>query len=605
MVPRTIAVTILAGVLLATGSVRTVYGQTTVAPQAVPATQATTTQDIVTQPAATTDVLTHATSTLNIVTQPTATQEIVTQPTTTPEVVTQPTATLTIVTQPTTTPDVVTQPTVTQPAEPPPAVLQQPPAPEPDPLLLGISYFRMGNYEEALDDLTKARIKDPWSAVAAYYLGATLKKMQQYSKALPHLMEAVTLQPVAKEAYPELAEVYSVLNRNDEALKALESAEREGIEPAQTAYVKGLVLVKKKKLLEAESSFERSMALDPQFTASANFQIASIYLSRGKLTEARDRFIAVAAKDAESAFGLMAKQQADALSRRLLVGRQFSALVGAEYQYDSNVILKPDSAPSAASIANQSDTALVVAARAEYAPTLQSAYSLKLQYGLYASMYQDLKNYDVLSQTFGITAGTTIARGSLSVPLSYNRTAVDGKDYLTAFGLAPLYAFTPAEGQQAQVTLRFQQKDFQATATLPDEDRDSTNTACGIAWYWFLGQQEKGSVTARYDIDREDAAGKNWSYLGNKIAANLLYPVGKGLKLSLGAEAYIQSYGNLNSSFNVQRKDTTMTVTAQALYALTRNVDAQLQYLFMKDNSNIDVYAFSKNIIGVGLYSRF
>lgn len=498
----------------------------------------------------------------------------------------------------------VTQATATPP---PPAVpMPAPPvaATEPDPMLQGTLNFRLENYEEALGDLTRARIKDPRSSVAAYYLGATFKKMQQYSKALPHLMEAVTLQPVAKEAHLDLADVYYVLGKNDEALKALAVSEREGIEPAQTAFLKGLVLVKMRAYAEAEAAFEKAKTIDPKLGAAADFQIATIYHRQGKQAEARDRFAAVAAKDAESDVGQMAKQQADALSKRMQTGERFQATVSAQYQFDSNVILKPDNAPSAAAISNQSDTALVVAVRAEYAPVAPSPYSLKLQYALYQSVYQDLQAYDVQSNTVGIAPGYAFGDSSVLVPVNYNMTTVNGKDYLKAVTLAPVYIIIPAEDQQAQALLRYQQKDFQYTVVLPDENRDSTDLGAVLSWYWLFAQQ-KGFVNAKYEINRENATGKNWSYLGNKFSAGALYPATDALKFSLGLDAYLQTFANTNTSFNMKRKDTTVTLTAQALYRLWRNIDAQMQYVYMKDDSNIPVYAYSKNIVGIGLYVKF
>lgn len=515
--------------------------------------------------------------------------------------VTQATVTQSEAVQPASQPAPVTQVTVT-----PSEIVQPapPPAPEPDPLLQGAMNFQLGNYEEALDDLTRARIKDPRSSVAAYYLGATLKKMQQYGKALPHLMEAVTLRPAAKEAYLDLADVYFVLGRNDEALKALEAPEREGIEPGQTIFLKGLVLMKQRKYAEAEAAFEKSKTLDPRLVSAADFQVATIYHRQGKQAEARDRFTAVAAKDPESDAGKMAKQQADALSQRMQTGERFQAAVSAQYQFDSNVILKPDSAPSAESISNQSDTAVVVAVRAEYAPAPPGPYSLKLQYALYQSVYQDIKAYDVQSHTVGIAPGYAFGDSSVLVPLSYNMTTVDGKDYLKAFALAPVTIFSPAEGQQAQASLRYQQKDFQSPVSLPNEDRDSTDIGAGLAWYWFFAQ-ENGYVNIKYEVNREDTTGRNWSYLGNKLSAGALYPATDALKLSLGIDAYLQTFANTNTSFNVKRKDTTVTLTAQALYRLWRNIDGQLQFVTMKDDSNIPVYAYSKHIVGIGLYARF
>jgi hypothetical protein len=183
-------------------------------------------------------------------------------------------------------------------------------------------------------------------------------------------------------------------------------------------------------------------------------------------------------------------------------------------------------------------------------------------------------------------------------------TAVDGKDYLKAVTLAPVYIFTPAEGRQAQASLRYQQKDFQAPVAIPDENRDSTDIGAGLSWYWLFDQQ-KGFVNAKYEINQENATGRNWSYLGNKFSAGALYPATDALKLAVGLEAYLQTFTNVHAAFNVKRKDTTVTLTVQALYKLTQKIDAHLQYVYMKDDSNIPVYAFSKNIIGMGLYAKF
>ena len=475
---------------------------------------------------------------------------------------------------------------------------------QPDYILQGTMNYRLGNYEEAVDDLTKARIEDPRSPVAAYYLGAALKKMQQYDKAIPHLMEAVSLPPVVKEAYLDLADVYYVLGRNDEALKAIASAEGDDVDPPQASFLKGLVLMKKRSYTEAEVSFEKARALDPKLSSAVDFQLATIYHRQGRQEEARDRFLAVAEQDPQSDVGFMAKHQAEALSKRLQSTPRFSAVVSGQVQYDSNVLLKPDNAASASAITNESDMALVIAARAEYAPKVPAPYSMKLQYGLYLSRYSELSNYDVASNTFTVAPGATVGDGTLTAPVFYNMTNVDGKAYLSVFGVAPVYVFTPVEGQQAQAMLRFQQKDYRTAVTSPDEDRDSTDIAAGLSWYWPFAQQT-GFVTVRYEINSEDAKGSNWSYLGNKVNAGVLYPASEVLKLSLGAEIYLQSYSGVNTAFKVKREDTTVTVTAQALYALGRNIDAHLMYVYMQDDSTIDVYAFSKHIVGIGLYARF
>ena len=493
--------------------------------------------------------------------------------------------------------------TVTQPA--PAAVTPAAPAaPSVDFALRGIDQYRRGNYEEALEDLAKARLIDPQSSMLAYYQGATLKRMQQYTKALPPLRQAVELQPAVTQAFLELADVYFVLGRDDAALHAIEVSEREGIEPAQTAFLKGLILVKKRQFADAVRSFEKAKSLDAAFTGQADFQIASIYHREGKQSAARDLFAAVAAADPESDVGQMAKQQADALSRRLDTGKRFSATASAQLLYDSNVMLKPDNAASAAAITNESDMAAVVTARAEYAAPVPQPWTLKLQYALHLSFYQDLTQFDIQSHTIGITPGTVIKGDPLNLLASYNMTKVDGQSYLQSAMLSPVYVLTPGQDQQAHLMLRYQQKDFRRPVTLPDEDRDSTEVAGGVSWYWLVAQQ-KGFVNVKAEVNREDAVGRNWTYQGIKAAAGGLYPVTETLKLALGIEAYRQDYTNTNSSFGVTREDTTTTFTAQALYALTRSVDGHVQFVAMKDDSSIPVYAFTKNMFSIGVFARF
>jgi Tfp pilus assembly protein PilF len=475
---------------------------------------------------------------------------------------------------------------------------------EPDQLGRGIAYYQEGSYEEAENALVKARLKDPGSSRAAFYLGATLKKMQQYDKALSHLKDAVTLQPPAKEAFPELADVYYLLGRNDEALHALDVAEGAGVAPGQTAFLRGLIFMKKRKDEDAIASFQRAKTADPKLMAAADYQIAVVYQRRGDQEKALEEFNAVIARDPDSAAGQMAKQQADALIRQSASGSPFNAVVSVQEQYDSNVILKPDNAAAAAAISGESDLVTVVSARLEYAAPVRLPYSLKAQYALYLNRHQDLKTYDVQSHSIGLIPGYALGENSLALLASYNVTLVDGEQYLQALLLSPLYIYTPADEQQAHIALRFLRKDFQQTPPQPDEDRDSTDVGLGISWYWMFGQRQ-GFINARYEINREDAQGANWSYLGNKAAVGCLYPFTDAWKASAGLEVYLQDYDNSNTAFNEKRKDTTTTLTVQALYALTKSIDAHLQYVYMKDDSTIDVYAFTKYLVGIGLFARF
>lgn len=59
----------------------------------------------------------------------------------------------------------------------------------------GIGLYKHENYDEAIGVLKKARLEEPQSTLAAYYLGLTYKQTQDYNAAVPHLRDAITMSP--------------------------------------------------------------------------------------------------------------------------------------------------------------------------------------------------------------------------------------------------------------------------------------------------------------------------------------------------------------------------------------------------------------------------
>jgi tetratricopeptide (TPR) repeat protein len=482
---------------------------------------------------------------------------------------------------------------------------ESPPRKESELTLKGAKDYSLGNYEEALDELVKARKEDPQSSAAAYYLGATLKKMQRFKEAIAALKDAVALQPPVHEAFLELADAYYALHRVDEALAAIQVCEKEGIEPAQTAYVKGLALKEKHSNAASITAFEQAKAADPKLTNAADFQIATIQHRLGKSPEARDMFQRIADSDPESDIGRMAKQQADALTARINRTKPFAALANIQYQSDSNVILKPENAAVAAGATNKSDTATVLTLRAEYAPQLTLPWGVRFQYDGYVSQYAKLTTYDMQSHTVTVSPSRRYDENTASLGLSYNDTLLDGKRYLNVMSVSPAYAFVTGDRQYAQASVTFASKDYADKGSIPEENRSGSDMGAGISWYRLIAQQ-KGFINLKYDYLREKTDGADWSMQQHKVSLGVLYPETERVTLALGVEFASLAFDNGNAIYShTKRSDTEYTVNGQVLYSLTRYLDAQLQYIRMADSSNIDVYTYHKDVVAVGAYFKF
>ncbi|HAO92463.1 MAG TPA: hypothetical protein DCR11_00930 [Deltaproteobacteria bacterium] len=172
--------------------------------------------------------------------------------------------------------------------------------------------------------------------------------------------------------------------------------------------------------------------------------------------------------------------------------------------------------------------------------------------------------------------------------------------------MSPAYTFPINERQFAQASVRWQVKDYlDYTAGVgADEDRDSWDYGAGASWFYLL-LGGKGFVNGRYDFNYEATDGANWAYYGNRFGASVYYPVTEKLGLNVSVEEYLQSFTDTHTVFGVEREDTTLTFYTLLTYPLYDSLDLKAQYLYIRGDSNISIYDYSKNVYGVGVDFRF
>ena len=86
---------------------------------------------------------------------------------------------------------------------------------------LGFAYAKAGQYEKAVEVLTRAVRLNPESAEAHYFLGAAYNNMDRFEEAVGAFREAVRLRPEWGEAYSGLGVAYNCARRFEESLAAL------------------------------------------------------------------------------------------------------------------------------------------------------------------------------------------------------------------------------------------------------------------------------------------------------------------------------------------------------------------------------------------------
>lgn len=465
----------------------------------------------------------------------------------------------------------------------------------------GMKEFREENYEEALNYFVEARKEDPRSSIAAYFLGLNYKVMENYRDAVPHLRDAVTLVPHVKEALIELIDALYQTDGLEEANKWIEVGEKEGIQPARLQFLKGLVLAKQGKNMDAIKAFEKAKELDKGLTQAVEFQIASAYMKEGKYKDARDRFKFVTTVDPTSDLGTYARDYEKLLSEKLERERPFRINVSVGYKYDTNVTTKPSSGPVADIVSGKDDSALNTNLRASYtAPfSFRTPYLLSFHYAFNMDRYLHLREFNMLTQSITVLPGYNFSKASISLPMTlfYSWIASE-KRYMYNGSITPTGKFMINDNNFAELSAGYLKKNYLndsfTIAPTGAEIRDGYDYILGAGWTFF--SEEHGMVSGKYTWTKEHTKGNNWSYEENKFNLSILYPFKKMFKLQLSGEAAFNNYQNVHTVFDMKRKDEVYTGQAALIIEVNKYFDLIGQFSYIRNRSNIEAFDYRRKI---------
>lgn len=470
----------------------------------------------------------------------------------------------------------------------------------------GIWHFQHENYEESLNFLELARKEDPKSSLAAYYLGLTYKKLQDYMLARPHLEAAVSLRPRIKGALIELIDLLYRLDEIPEAKKWIRVAEEEGIRPDQTAFLKGLALLKEgDNIDEAVESLENARELNDSMAQVVNYHLGIARLKTKNLKDAKRLFEDIVKTDPTSDMALFAKEYLKKIDQRLFDTRPLKLMLGTYYQYDDNVTLKPDDDALAEMIAEKDDHRMIYAGGAEYDMRFLEHLGAKIGYSFYLADQFDLDSYDILSNNYTIQPAVYFKDAVIAFPVLFNQLVVDDKDYLYSVSLGNLTNYMFLNKHMLQGAFSYKYKDYKRKLSSFSENRDGHEYLWHLSHYYFFTKDKKGFVNLKCAMNYNDAKGNNWEYLGNKVSLTSLIPLHEKLKLTVGGAFDLQNFLNEHTVFDKKRRDAIFQVSSLLSVEIFRGTELQLQYTFVSNGSNLSVYDYTRNVYSAGVQYKF
>lgn len=461
--------------------------------------------------------------------------------------------------------------------------------------------LRNENIEEAIEALRKIVKKNPQSPEAVYRLGLAYKEALDYSEAERSLRDALRLDPSLAEARYHLGEIMYEAGRFSDAVQELSKALVAGVRPAQTEYLIGLCNVERDKLADAVASFSRAAEMDKSLEQPAAYWAGIAYFRNGLLADAEKSFGRAVEIDHGSDLAASARTYVERIRPAAAVPYGISA--GYRIEYDDNVVLKPSDESAAAAISGERDWRHVFQVDGHYDFGWPRPGKTRLAYGFYQSLHREQTDYDVQSHTLTVSPETRRGARVIRFPLAYGYTSVGRDGYLSAVSFQPAAIIPVTRHSAGQVSGRVQYKDFLKAPSSEDENRDGFNALASAAFFQFF-REDRAFVNVQYAFDYDRTDGKNWESWGNKLAVQLFYPVSSKARLQLFGEYYRQDYRNTHSVYGLKRRDSSFSVSPQIVYE-TGPFALDAQYTHTTNDSNLDVYEYSRGIYSAGVRYRW
>jgi tetratricopeptide (TPR) repeat protein len=479
-----------------------------------------------------------------------------------------------------------------------------------------VKNIQQENYDEALAQLTQAWTKGTHTPEKAFLFGQVYRLMLNYAKAKDYLQEALRLKPDFHPAQLMLADTLLAMDQPKEARPILQPLLASGFEPGQTAFLMGVAATKEGNYSEALEYFQKAQT-DPKVAQEAKFQASLALAALNRVKEAKKAMEESIALNPQSQTADFAKRYMGVLAQRVQEQRPFHITVSSGFDYDSNVTLAPGSGATVAQVSGQASAVFSQTALMEYTILPSGPFSLLTQYSYFQNFHPAVKGYDIMNHFVGLTPTYGFKNGRFWLPINYTYMDLQSDKYYTGFMVNPTYLHLLTEHIGLEVGARFNRQYYWTPVFFNQDNRSGKAWGGNIGMYYFFKNQQ-GFFQARFSYLHNNTTGNNWDSSSYNLLFSLLYPFTEELKYNVFLDLTNQPYENIfyNGATvgNIlgaplipqpKRQDLIAMLGMQATYQLCKGLEASVHWYFIRDDSNINLYTYSRHIAGGQLAYRY
>jgi tetratricopeptide (TPR) repeat protein len=365
-------------------------------------------------------------------------------------------------------------------------------------------------------------------------------------------------------------------------------------DPSANLYL-GIALNNSGKEREGEKYLKKALRLDP-LSPRANLELGILYYKRGLFDEARDFFETVRNVAKGTDLSDIAENYIRKIKEGKVTVKDWSLTFAAGGQYDTNVILDSGAGPLPEGISQKSDWRGVIFIEGKFTPRITDQITLGPTYSFYQSLQAELTDYNVQQHLPGFLIDISLSKNViLRTFYNYEYTKVGNKEYLSAHSISPNVILAEGRGFFTRLRYRYQDKDFKNSELFANNsERDGFNNLVGITQYIPLSRMCLLGLNYTYDYDSTDA--DYWTYRGNAGNLDLRFDFGEGWFFDLYGQYYRKDYKTDYPGYSTAREDKMMTFSTNLKKKFTSKFDITVGWMYVKNDSNIDIFEYNRNI---------
>lgn len=470
-------------------------------------------------------------------------------------------------------------------------------------------------YDEALGLLAEALAQDPDNVDALYYQGLTLVAQQRLAPAAEALERARAKVPADFAIRFQLGVAYFAMERYEAAEPLLGQVFAERPATDGLGYYVGFLRYRKRDYEGAIQAFRAGATADPTLQQLTRFYAGLALAALGR-TEQAAAEVAAAIRTQATALTGPAERLRDTLLAARERDRRFHAELRVGFVHDSNVAVTPepsrDPTAEAARRPKRVSSGEIGSLRLDYAWLRTGPWESTLTYSFFQTYYNDLPSFNLQNH---LGAASLLYTGSVAA-LPYQLGAQYAYDYLTLDDLEFLQRHTATafatlvESGLHLTTLqgRLQTKEFSDDSNIArEESRDAKNWMVGLA-HVLRFSSDRHFLRAGYQLDIEDADGRNWKYLGHRylVGGQYTLPWG-GMRLKYDFDVHVRGYRHAHTLLPAvnpesrERTDVEQTHVFRAEQPLPLGLTLAAEYQGIVARSNLPLFSFNRNVFAVTL----